>query len=58
MIQDLEQGVQASNASGHIADSEMSKALAGLRSGFPEGIPSCGSDGLRFGLCSYDVKSE
>ena len=55
-IQDLTSEVRKSNASGHISDSELEKALQGLKKDFPNGIPKCGSDALRYGLCSYNIK--
>merc|ERR1711871_519329 len=32
---------------------EVEKAKAGQKKDFPKGIPECGTDALRFGLCSY-----
>ena len=49
--------VRESNAAGHISDRELPKALEGLRKDFPAGIPECGADALRYGLCMYDVSS-
>lgn len=36
--------------SGNLATSEVKKATAYQKSAFPQGIPECGSDALRFGL--------
>ncbi|XP_055357909.1 valine--tRNA ligase-like [Paramacrobiotus metropolitanus] len=33
--------------------SEVEKAKAGQKQDFPEGIPECGTDALRFALCSF-----
>jgi len=40
----------------NISASEMKKSVDGLKKDFPDGIPKCGADALRFGLCTYDVK--
>jgi valyl-tRNA synthetase len=53
----MEDVVRESNTSGHISDSELSKALEGLKKDYPNGIEGCGADALRFGLCFYDVTS-
>ena len=42
----------------NLSASEMKKSLDGLKKDFPEGIPKCGTDALRFGLCNYDVKGQ
>ena len=47
--------VRESSEAGHISGRELSKALDGLRKDFPSGIPECGADALRYGLCMYDV---
>ena len=39
-----------------ISATEMKKSVDGLKKDFPDGIPKCGTDALRFGLCTYDVK--
>lgn len=49
--------VRESNEAGHISKRELPKALDGLRKDFPSGIPECGADALRYGLCMYDVSS-
>ena len=41
-----------------ISLSERKKALEGLKKDFSDGIPKCGTDALRFGLCTYDVKGQ
>lgn len=35
----------------------MEKSLRGVQQTFPNGIPECGTDALRFTLCSYNIKS-
>ncbi|CBZ28993.1 putative valyl-tRNA synthetase [Leishmania mexicana MHOM/GT/2001/U1103] len=39
--------------SGNLSDKEVEKAIKQQKEFFPEGIPECGSDALRFGLLSY-----
>ncbi len=39
-----------------ISPSERKKSLEDLKKEFSDGIPKCGTDALRFGLCTYDVK--
>ena len=34
----------------------MEKAKAGQTLDFPDGIPECGADGLRFGLLAYTIQ--
>ncbi|EPY20868.1 valyl-tRNA synthetase [Strigomonas culicis] len=38
---------------GNLSEREVEKALKQQKEAFPEGIPQCGSDALRFGLLSY-----
>ncbi|CAD6904618.1 unnamed protein product [Tilletia controversa] len=38
---------------GNLDDKEVTKAMAGQKKDFPKGIPQCGTDALRFALCSY-----
>lgn len=35
---------------------EIEKAKAGQRQDYPNGIPECGTDALRFGLCAYTAQ--
>ncbi|KAG5498085.1 hypothetical protein GH5_02882 [Leishmania sp. Ghana 2012 LV757] len=39
--------------SGNLSDKEVEKAIKQQKEFFPDGIPECGSDALRFGLLSY-----
>jgi valyl-tRNA synthetase len=39
-----------------VSANEKKKALEIMKKDFPDGIPKCGTDALRFGLCTYDVK--
>jgi valyl-tRNA synthetase len=45
--------VRAQLRVGNLAADEIVKAEAGQKQMFPAGIPQCGTDALRFGLCSY-----
>jgi valyl-tRNA synthetase len=38
---------------GNLADAEIKRAAEGQKKLFPKGIPQCGTDALRFALCSY-----
>ncbi|KAL5011472.1 hypothetical protein ScPMuIL_010023 [Solemya velum] len=52
-LQDLHKQVEESN----LDPAEIEKAKAGQREQFPEGIRECGTDALRFTLCSYNIKA-
>lgn len=43
---------------GNLDDREVLKAKQGQKKDFPKGIPQCGSDALRFGLCAYTAGGE
>lgn len=36
---------------------EITKAIAGQKQDYPNGIPECGSDAMRFALCSYNLQT-
>lgn len=38
---------------GNLDATEIAKAKAGQKRDFPDGIPQCGTDALRFALCAY-----
>ncbi|EJT98070.1 hypothetical protein DACRYDRAFT_24610 [Dacryopinax primogenitus] len=38
---------------GNLDEREIQKAIAGQKKDFPNGIPQCGTDALRFALCAY-----
>lgn len=38
---------------GNLDPKEIEKATAGQKASYPNGIPECGSDALRFALCAY-----
>jgi len=42
---------------GNLSDKEVKKAQAGQKADFPDGIPECGVDALRFGLCAFLSRS-
>jgi len=41
---------------GNLDPREVEKAKAGQRQDYPNGIPECGTDALRFGLCAYTAQ--
>ena len=47
-----------SKANGTLSAKDYDKAVASLKRDFPQGIPACGADALRFGLCHSNVSSE
>lgn len=47
------QELHATLERGNLDPREVEKAKAGQRMDFPNGIPECGTDALRFALCSY-----
>lgn len=48
-LKDLNKSLENSN----LDPAEISKAQDGQRKDYPQGIPECGTDALRFALCSY-----
>ena len=42
--------------SARLSKEEIRIARDGQKKDFPQGIPECGTDALRFTLCSYDFK--
>ena len=57
-LKNLEAELKESRAKGTLSGQDYSKALAELRRDFPQGIPICGADALRYGLCYSDVSSK
>lgn len=53
----LQAEIQKSYVTGAIRDDELRKSIEGLRQNFPNGIPECGTDALRFTLCSHNITS-
>jgi valyl-tRNA synthetase len=43
-------------AGGNLPGKEMERATKNMQDEFPDGIPECGSDALRFGLLAYTVQ--
>jgi valyl-tRNA synthetase len=41
---------------GNLPEKEVKKALEDQKANFPDGIPECGSDALRFGLLAYTLQ--
>jgi len=41
---------------GNLPDKEIEKAKKGQKEDYPEGIPECGADALRFGLLAYTLQ--
>jgi valyl-tRNA synthetase len=41
---------------GNLPEKEIEKAIKGQKADFPEGIPECGADALRFGLLAYTLQ--
>lgn len=41
---------------GNLPEKEVEKAIAGQKLDYPDGIPQCGADALRFGLLKYTVQ--
>lgn len=54
----MEQKLVESHEAGLLSKPELQKALIGQKKMFPEGIPECGADALRFTLCSHSIKSK
>lgn len=52
-LEDLHKQLYDSN----LDPKEIEKAIAGQKSDYPNGIPECGTDALRFALCSYNLQS-
>ncbi|XP_065090132.1 valine--tRNA ligase [Ochlerotatus camptorhynchus] len=56
-LEKLNREAEASHRSGILSPSELKKSIAGQRKMFPNGIPECGTDALRFTLCSSNIKN-
>ena len=54
MFQDLHKRL----AEGNLDEKEIEKAKAGQKADYPNGIPECGTDALRFALVSYTSQGE
>ena len=42
---------------GNLPAREVEKAIEGQKQDFPDGIPECGADALRFGLLKYTIQA-
>ena len=51
-------GLHETLRNGNLDPTEVQKAIDGQKKDFPEGIPECGSDALRFGLFAYTLQGE
>ncbi|GJQ88055.1 hypothetical protein Trydic_g12976 [Trypoxylus dichotomus] len=56
-LQELETNLEQNYNMGILTKEELAKALQSQRKMFPEGIPDCGLDALRFTLCSHNIKN-
>lgn len=52
----MEDNITVNHKAGLLSDAELKKALVGQKKMFPQGIPVCGVDALRFTLCSHNLK--
>ncbi|XP_030053250.1 valine--tRNA ligase, mitochondrial isoform X2 [Microcaecilia unicolor] len=52
------QTLQGKLRDGNLDPREIAVAEKGQRKDFPNGIPECGTDALRFALCTYKVKGD
>lgn len=57
-LQGLKQKVAESVRAGILSDKEAELAVQGQEKLFPQGIPECGTDALRFTLLSHNTKSK
>lgn len=51
-LEDLHKQLYDSN----LDEKEIGKAIAGQKGDYPNGIPECGTDAMRFALCSYNTQ--
>lgn len=56
-LEKLQQETKLSFNSGIISKEELEKSIKGQHKMFRQGIPECGTDALRFTLCSHNIKS-
>ncbi|XP_051192009.1 valine--tRNA ligase, mitochondrial 1 [Lolium perenne] len=52
------EGLQKKLEQGNLDPDELEKAKEGMKKDFPDGIPECGTDALRFALISYTSQSD
>ena len=58
LLQDLEDEMAQSVTNGSLSKKDFSKLASNLKKDFPQGIPKCGADALRFGLTWNDISSK
>ncbi len=51
-------GLHAQLTDSNLDPLEVEKAKQGQKSDYPNGIPECGTDALRFALCAYTSQGE
>lgn len=56
-LQNLQKETENSHKRGILSQSEMKISMEGQSKMFPNGIPECGTDALRFTLCSSNIKN-
>ncbi|XP_037932617.1 probable valine--tRNA ligase, cytoplasmic [Teleopsis dalmanni] len=56
-LQSMTNKLQKAEAGGTLTTEEYQKSEKGLQKMFPNGIKECGTDALRFTLCSHNIKS-
>ncbi|XP_055534579.1 valine--tRNA ligase isoform X2 [Wyeomyia smithii] len=56
-LQQLNKEAESLHQQGILSSAELKKSLSGQRKMFSDGIPECGTDALRFTLCSSNVKN-
>ena len=52
------EGLHESLEGGNLDPREVEKARQGQKQDYPNGIPECGTDALRFALCSYTAHGQ
>ena len=58
MFQNLLKRAKQSQLGDNLTPEEYKSVVSGYRHNFPNGIPECGTDGLRFSLLSHDIQSK
>lgn len=56
-LEELRNDIQKSHKNGVLSSDEVKVSIKGQQKLFPNGIPQCGTDALRFTLCSTDITS-
>lgn len=54
----MSQGLHAQLTDSNLDPVEVEKAKQGQKSDYPNGIPECGTDALRFALCAYTSQGD